>query len=97
MKKIILTLITLLCLTACGTNNSADSYTNDKIEAGVGKPKQKEPEVVRYLVESKYTCPKGYMMWVSNINFPTNIHRIEVGKYTYEHTAPGDTIKFVYR
>ena len=44
------------------------------------------------LVEEKYECPAGYMMWVSDINNPTHQHRIEVGKYTYENTNPGDTL-----
>ena len=44
------------------------------------------------VVEEKYECPAGYMIWISDINNPAHLHRIEVGKHTYENSNPGDTL-----
>ena len=45
-------------------------------------------------VEEKYKCPAGYMVWISYFNNPTIRKRISVGKYTFEHINPGDTLTF---
>lgn len=76
MKKIILFIAVLLCVSSC--------YTQTNTEEG------------KYIVEEKYECPAGYIIWMSDIDNPSCRHRIEIGQYTYEHTSPGDTIVIKY-
>ena len=45
-------------------------------------------------VEEKYMCPSGYKVWISDFNNPTIRRNISVGKYTFEHINPGDTLTF---
>lgn len=55
---------------------------------------QSTPQNWTCIVESKYDCPAGYVLVVSDIKDITNCGRIKVGQYTYEHTSPGDTLVF---
>lgn len=50
----------------------------------------------KYLVEEKITTLGGsYRIFLSDID-NHQLHSIVVGKYTYEHTNPGDTLIIKY-
>ena len=80
MKKLVLLLAVLFSFVGCNIN------------VGEGVPNGE----YKYIVQEKYKCPAGYIMWISDINNATSMRRVAVGKYTFETMSPGDTLVFKF-
>ena len=80
MKKIITSLILSMCLIACTTvKNITDIKDNSK-----------------YIVEDKLitnsATGKLYVLRLSEVDKPTELHSIRLGKLTWKHYNIGDTL-----
>lgn len=83
MKKIILFLVVLLLFSAC---NTAMSDSNSVFSELYGN---------KWIVEQKEVgnCMGGKKyLRISNVDNPTKLQLIEVGRYTFDKTNIGDTI-----
>lgn len=85
MKKILVFVLIVFVVAACGESGNTGSRQSARKE---------NPDGPLWLVESK--SPPiyyvGYTLELSNLQ-SRRMRSIEVGKFTYDHTEPGDTIK----
>lgn len=85
MKKILVFVLIVFIVAACGESGNTRSRQSECEE---------NPDGPLWLVESKSTpiYHVGYTLELSNLQ-SRRMRSIEVGKFTYDHTEPGDTIK----